>query len=198
MDPEHRASRQHSLAAESPNKFPHRITTTASHNNIGTRLPQYSALGNKKSISDPDGELYADGETINPRSTTDDGLTTPPVKDASPPNGLSARASVTSASPLRYSSAPPRYSSVFGVSAQRATTEGVSRTEHTYNICSGLKNKPWVTFRIFSRPSLGASSKHQDFPRFSSSDMAEGLIELTLDSPQTINSITVSVGPYLS
>ena len=77
MEPEHRASRQHSLAAESPNKFPHRITTTASHNNIGTRLPQYSALGNQKSISDPDGELYADGETINPQSTTDDAITTP-------------------------------------------------------------------------------------------------------------------------
>ncbi|EDR05590.1 uncharacterized protein LACBIDRAFT_302914 [Laccaria bicolor S238N-H82] len=122
----------------------------------------------------------------------DDGITTPPVKDASHQN-RSARASVASPSPLRYSSAPPRYSSVFGVSAQQVTTEGVSHTERTYNICSGLKNKPWVTFRVLSQPSLGASSRHQDFPRFSSGDMVAGLIELTLDSPQTINSITVSL-----
>jgi hypothetical protein len=197
MDPAHRASRQHPVTAESLNKFPHRIITTASLNSIGTGLPRYSTLGSQQPISDHDGELYADGETINLRSRTDDGITAPAVEDAPPQNRLSARASVASASPPRYSFAPPRYSSVFGVSAQQVTTEGVSRTEHTYNICSGLKNKPWVTFRVFSQPPLGASSRHQDFPRFSSGDMVAGLIEFTLDSPQTINSITVSVGPWL-
>jgi len=195
MDPGQRASRQHSSTAESPNKFPLRITTTASLNSIGTRLPRYSALGSQQSISGHNGELYAYGETIDPRSTTDDGTTTPQVGDASPQNRLSSRASVASASHPRYSFAPPRYSSVFGVSAEQVTTERVSRTEHTYNICSGLKNKPWVTFRVFTQPSQGASSRHQDFPRFSSGDMVAGLIEFTLDSPQTINSITVSVGP---
>ena len=194
MDPGHRASRQHSLTAESPNKFPHRIVTTASLNKrIGTRLPRYSALGRQQSISDR--ELHANGETADSRSTTDDGITTPPAEDASPQNRLSARALVASASPPRYSFAPPRYSSVFGISAQQVTTEGVSCAEHTYNICSGLKNKPWVTFRVFSQPSIGASPRHQDFPRFSSGAMVAGLIEFTLDSPQTINSITVSVGP---
>ena len=190
-----RASRQHSSTAESPNQFPLCVTTTASLNSIGTRPPRYSALGSQQSISNHDGELYADGETIGPRSTTDDGITTPPVEDASPQNRLSARASVASALPPRYPFTPPRYSSVFAISAQQVTTQGVSRSEHTYNICSGLKNKPWVTFRVFSQPSLGASSRHQDFPRFSSGDIVAGLIEFTLDSPQTINSITVSVGP---
>ena len=195
MDPGHPASRQHSLTAEPTNRFPHRITARASLNSIDTRLPRYSVLGSQQPISDHDSELNADGETISPQSTTDDGITAPPVEDASPQNRLSARASVASASPPRYSFAPPRYSRVFGAPAQQLTTEGVSHTEHTYNICSGLKNKPWVAFRIFSQPSLGASSRHQDFPRFSSGDMVSGLIEFTLDSPQTINSITVSVGP---
>ncbi|EDR05670.1 uncharacterized protein LACBIDRAFT_329543 [Laccaria bicolor S238N-H82] len=184
----HQLSPEHSLNAESPNRFPHR--TTAPLNRVGTRLPRYSALGSQQSISDYDVEPYADGETIDPRSTTDDGITAPPVEDASSQNRLSARESVGSASPPRYSFAPPRYSSAFGVSAQQVTT---GRAEHIYNICSGLKNKPWVTFRVFSQPSPGASSKHQDLPRFSSGDIVAGLIEFTLDSPQTINSITVSL-----
>ena len=81
--------------------------------------------------------------------------------------------------------------------AQNVTTEGLPRTEHTYNICSGLKNKPWATFRVFSDPPVGIVQKHQEFPRFSGGDKIAGLIKLTLDNPQTVNLITVSVSPSI-
>ena len=172
-------------------RFLNRTTSTASLNTINTLLPQYSEL----TISDQEANtvaLWGDDlgvhrETIH--SQADDSDTTlaggPSHSENSNP-----RVSIASVPP-RYSFVPPRYSHV---PAQQVTTEGVSRTEHTYSICSGLKNKPWATLRVFSQPPLKASPRNQKYPRFSSGDMIAGLIEFTLDSPQTVNSVTVSVG----
>jgi len=167
-----------SLPSGGLGRFLNRTNSTASFGTINTLLPQYS----EQIISDQEANTIAlSGDHVGAeRETTHSENSNP-------------RLSVASVPP-RYSFVP-RYSHLFGVPAQQVTTEGVSRTEHTYSICSGLKNKPWATLRVFSQPPLGASPGHQKFPRFSSGDMIAGLIEFTLDSPQTINSITVSVGP---
>jgi hypothetical protein len=174
-------------------RFLNRTTSTASLNTINTLLPQYS----ERTISALWGDdLGAHSETIHSQADDNDSRTL--SGGASHSENSNPRVSVVSVPP-RYSFVPPRYSHLFEIPAQQVTAEGVSRTEHTYSICSGLKNRPWATIRVFSQPPLGASPRHQKFPRFSNGDMIAGLIEFTLDSPQTVNSVTVSVGlDYLS
>jgi len=168
-----------SLPSGALRRFLNRTTSSASLGTINTLLPQYS----EQIISDQEANTIAlSSDDLGPghRETTHSENSHPRLSVASVPPGYSF---------------VPRYSHLFGVPAQQVTTEGVSRTEHTYSIGSGLKNKPWATFRVFSQPPFDASLGHQKYPRFSSGDMIAGLIEFTLDSPQTINSITVSVGP---
>ncbi|EDR12159.1 uncharacterized protein LACBIDRAFT_311255 [Laccaria bicolor S238N-H82] len=158
-----------------------------------THLPRYSVSGGQQPLDqeiDANIILSTHGE-ITSRCPADDGDITTTSGGVPHRDGSILRASPVS--PPHYSSTPPRYSGVFGASAQQITAEGLSRTEHTYNICSGLKNKPWATFRIFSEPPVGAAQKHQKFPRFSGGDMVAGLIEFASDSSQTVNSITVSL-----
>ena len=205
----HRASQDlHSLPPwdDSPlpsgglRRFLNRTTSTASLNTINTLLPQYS----ERTRSDQEGNTIAlwGNDLVAHRETThlqaDDSDTGTLAGGTFHSENSNPRGSVASVPP-RYSFVPPRYSHLFGVPAQQVTADGVSRTEHTYNICSGLKNKPWATLRVLSQPPLDASPRHQKFPRFSSGDMIAGLIEFTLDRPQTVNSVTVSVGlDYLS
>ena len=198
------ASGQHSPPpwSESPNsgsvtsnvrdRFIDRTVSIASLDSI-THLPRYSVLGGQQSLhQEIDANIILNdnpsthGE-ITSQFPANDGDINTPSEGAPHRDGSSLGTSSVS---------PPRYSVVLGVSAQQVTADsGLSRTEHTYNICSGLKNKPWATFRIFSEPPVGATQKHQKLPRFSGGDMVAGLIEFAPDSSQTVHSITVSVGP---
>lgn len=212
MDSEHRASGQHSpppwsdspdtgsLSSNAQRRFISRTISTASLNSI-TRLPRYSVNEGQQplhqevdAITLRDDDLYTHHETTPSQFTANDSVKTPSAQSAPPQDNSNVRASVSSLSLPQYSSISPRYSSVLYIPAQNLTAEGLPRTEHTYNICSGLKNKPWATFHIFSEPPVGAQ-KHQKLPRFSGGDMVAGLIEFAPDSSQTVNSITVSVGP---
>lgn len=169
----------------------HNRTSTASLDTINTLLPQYSVLDQETdTVALWGDDLGAHRELTH--SQADDSDTGTLAGGVSHSENSNRRVSVASVPP-RYSFVPPRYSHLFDVLSQQVTEEGVSRTEHTYSICSGLKNKPWATLRVFSQPPLDASPRHQKFPRFSSGDIIAGLIEFTLDSPQTVNSITVSV-----
>lgn len=169
----------------------HNRTSTASLDTINTLLPQYSVLDQETdTVALWGDDLGAHRELTH--SQADDSDTGTLAGGVSHSENSNRRVSVASVPP-RYSFVPPRYSHLFDVLSQQVTEEGVSHTEHTYSICSGLKNKPWATLRVFSQPPLDASPRHQKFPRFSSGDIIAGLIEFTLDSPQTVNSITVSV-----
>jgi len=110
---------------------------------------------------------------------------------------------------------PPRYSSVFDRTQDRTRrahghTAFDSRVNsspsgpqaHEYHIKSGGKN--WATLKVISRTSVGSSSSSassssstpsstQRVPRFTSSDLVQGNLELKLDTPQNINSINLSV-----
>jgi len=187
-----------SLTSNVRDRLTNRTMSIVSLDSI-THLPRYSVLGGQQSLDqDIDANIILDddpsthGETTSQFAANDGDIKTT-SEDAPHRDGSSLGAS--SVSPPQYSSIPPRYSGVFGASAQQVTAEGLSRTEHTYSICSGLKNKPWATFRIFSEPPVGVSQKHQKLPRFFGGDMVAGLIEFAPDSSQTVNSITVSVGP---
>ena len=188
-----------SLTSNVRDRLIDRTVSIASLDTI-THLPRYSVLGGQQSS---DQEINANIILDDNPSTHDEITSQFPAnggdiittsEGASHRDGSSSGTS--SVSPPEYSSIPPRYSVVLGASAQQVTADsGLSRTEHTYNMCSGLKNKPWATFRIFSEPPVGATQKHQKLPRFSGGDMVAGLIEFAPDSSQTVNSITVSVGP---
>ena len=69
---------------------------------------------------------------------------------------------------------------------------------HEYHIKSG--GKVWATLKVMSRTSVGSSlsassslSSTQRVPRFTSSDLVQGILELNLETPQNINSINLSV-----
>ena len=90
--------------------------------------------------------------------------------------------------------APPRYSMVLqprrssdNTQTRPNPTPSPSQAKHEYHISH--KNKVWAILTIFSR----SSTLTHAFPRFYGNDPVSGTVDLNLDSPQTINSITISV-----
>lgn len=90
--------------------------------------------------------------------------------------------------------APPRYSMIVqhrrssnDTQTRRNPTPSPSETKHEYHISH--KNKVWAILTVFSRPSILTHA----FPRFYGNDPVSGTVDLNLDSPQTINSITISL-----
>ena len=171
-------------------RFINRTISVASLNSI-TRLPRYSVHEGQQPLDQEvdtcplrGDDLYTHEETTSSQFTANDSdVKTPSAESASLQDNHNIRASAIPFWRFRHSS-PARHN-----------RGAPARTEHTYNICSGLKNKPWAAFRIFTDPPVGVVQKHQKLPRFSGGDNIAGLIELTLDSSQTLNSITVSVSP---
>ena len=116
--------------------------------------------------------------------------------------------STTSGQPGGNGAYPPRYSNV-GVNAEPSS----SQRQHSHNspsgsvsrsaglqpfechIKSGNKTQPWATLKVFSRSSssLGSNSSSVKLPKFTSKDPVQGCLELNLESPQNINSISLSV-----
>lgn len=98
---------------------------------------------------------------------------------------------------------PPPYSSVFNRSHTRrasahrgsdnrgASSSSVPRPDaphiQAYHIKSGGKN--WATLKVKSWTSVGSSS----MPLFMDSDLIQGSLELNLETPQNINSVSVSL-----
>ena len=179
MDSENRASGQHSrapwsdspdtgsLSSNAQSRFINRAISTASLNSI-TRLPRYSVHAGQQPLDQEvdtcplrDEDLYTHDETTPSQLTANDSdVKTTSAESVPLQDNSNVRASTPSLSLLQYSSIPPRYSGAFGIPAQNVTTGGLPRTEHTYIICSGLKNKPWATFRVFSDPPVGVVQKH--------------------------------------
>ncbi|KIJ93574.1 hypothetical protein K443DRAFT_645352 [Laccaria amethystina LaAM-08-1] len=90
--------------------------------------------------------------------------------------------------------APPRYSMILQHRRSSDNTQrrlnptlSPSQTKHGYHISN--KNRVWATLTIFSR----SSTLTHAFPRFYGNDPVSGTVDLNLDSPQTINSITISL-----
>ena len=95
---------------------------------------------------------------------------------------------------------PPAYSSVFqrpqssGSVDQRQTPlfpachprNGV-HSHHSYHII-GSKTEPWATLKVYS-----PSSSRQNTPYFTSGDNIRGSLELNLDTPQNISSVSLFV-----
>ena len=105
-----------------------------------------------------DEDLYTHDETTPSQLTDNDSDVKTTSAESVPLQGNSNVASTASLSLPQYSSIPRRYFGVFGIPAQNVTTGGLPRTEHTYNICNGLKNKPWATFRVVIRGYIAGES----------------------------------------
>ena len=99
---------------------------------------------------------------------------------------------------------PPSYSSVYRNASRRRqpmsprqdqnVASGSSGPQvHEYHIKTGSKSNPWATLQVFSKCSTDSGSSGQKVPCFTSSDSVQGALQLTLDSPQNINSISLSV-----
>ena len=107
-------------------------------------------------------------------------------------------------SPPRYSAAVrvhddnlPRYSLVFQPRnpPRAAVLPAHCLHKHRFHIRNSAahKNKPWATLTVFSKADVTA----QKAPRFFGSDPVAGTIELDIETPLTVNSITISVGVQL-
>ena len=85
---------------------------------------------------------------------------------------------------------PPTYFNIFG-DAEEQVPAGAPPTQHDLVLQSGVlkNNKPWVILHIKTRPS---STPHK-VPRFYGSDNVTGTINLKLDQPHFISSITLLV-----
>lgn len=106
---------------------------------------------------------------------------------------------------------PPRYSGVFQRESRREQAQHYrSRTHrhdtdqdagsssvHEYHIKSGGKAQPWATLKVFSRQPGSTSTSSQKTPRFTTRDLVQGSLDLNLESPQSINSISLFVSPFV-
>jgi len=115
---------------------------------------------------------------------------------------------------------PPRYSGVFQRSTSNVRYHHRHRrpgaNDHSidsqlvagshpfeYHIRTGHGSKanrdqPWATLKVFSRSSSTSAPSSTimgpgKMPKFTSKDLVQGCLELNLDSPQNINSISLSV-----
>ena len=71
-----------------------------------------------------------------------------------------------------------------------ASRSGNGTHSHHYHII-GSKSEPWATLKVYS-----PSSSHldrQNIPYFTTGDPIRGVLELNLDTPQNISSISLSV-----
>lgn len=59
--------------------------------------------------------------------------------------------------------------------------------KYHYHI-NGSKVEPWATLKVYT-----SSLERQNTPHFTNGDLIRGVVELNLDTPQNINSITLSV-----
>lgn len=113
---------------------------------------------------------------------------------------------------------PPRYSGVFQRSASTARYHHRHRRlgANNYSVDSQLvaglhpfeyhirtghgnranRDQPWATLKLFSRSSSSSSSTivgPGKMPKFTTKDLVQGCLELNLDSPLNVNSISLSV-----
>lgn len=97
--------------------------------------------------------------------------------------------------PPRYSTAVrddlPRYSLVFQPRNNPPRAVLPTHCKHRFHIRNGgaHKNKPWATLTVFSK----ADVTTQKAPRFFGSDPVAGTIEFDIETPLTVNSITISL-----
>ena len=84
----------------------------------------------------------------------------------------------------------PTYFDIFG-DPEEQVPPGAPPTQHDHMLQSGVlkNNKPWVILHINTRP----SSIPHTVPRFYGSDNVAGIIDLKLEQPHFINSITLLV-----
>ena len=88
----------------------------------------------------------------------------------------------------------PTYFDIFG-DPEEQVPAGAPPTQHDHVLQSGVlkNNKPWVILHINTRP----SSIPHTVPRFYGSDNVAGIIDLKLEQPHLINSITLLVSSRL-
>jgi len=87
----------------------------------------------------------------------------------------------------------PTYFDIFG-DPEEQVPAGAPPTQHDHVLQSGmLKNKPWVVMHITTRPS---NIPHK-VPRFYGDDNVAGIIDLKLDQPHIVSSITLLVSRLL-
>lgn len=176
-------------------RFFHRTlsTSTISDSFRFSRLPRYSFLGTE--TSEVDGE-YA---SQPPHAASDDsnggGLSND--LEAAPGDDNTTNAFIDTLPPSYELASQPQHSTILG-GDHNSTNPAETHTEaphivHRYHIHSGFKNKPWATFCLFSRPFEAPQQKSQKLPRFLGGDDIKGLIEFSLNSPQTVHSIAVTV-----
>ena len=105
-------------------------------------------------------------------------------------------------------SGPPAYSSVFQRSEHADTRPSAVSPMHIQRQCTsaphsrngihshhyhiiGSKAEPWATLKVYSPSSLHLD--RQNTPYFTTGDPIRGVLELNLDTPQNISSISLSV-----
>ena len=84
----------------------------------------------------------------------------------------------------------PTYSDIFGDPEEQVPADAPP-TQHDYVLQSGVlkNNKPWIMLHITTRPS---STPHK-VPRFWGGDNVAGIIDLKLEQPHFVSSITLLV-----
>lgn len=90
----------------------------------------------------------------------------------------------------RTTAPPPRYSAIYG-DPQEIVPTGSHPTEHEFTLRSGMMmtGKPWLTLRVLTRP----SKLPHKYPRIFGGENIAGVVEIKLDQPMNINSITLHV-----
>lgn len=93
----------------------------------------------------------------------------------------------------------PGYAQAVALELQRPGDDNshgsIGRQQHEFYMLSGSRNdtRVWATLKVTSRATTSNSSSTQKVPKFFGGDQITGCVQLDLNRPQTINSITVSV-----
>ncbi|KAF9448990.1 hypothetical protein P691DRAFT_728750 [Macrolepiota fuliginosa MF-IS2] len=161
----------------SRNRFRESVVTIASVDTIRTVLPAYSS-------------------TLDLASTVDGGAVTLP-------SGLDC---APSSSAVTVDHNPPRYehlllptpespttptTTMHGAGSQAQQRQRSSFVHHRLYLKKNGAEKPWATLRLISRAPLPNSK--QKTPRFIGGDLVKGVLELELESPMSVQSISLNV-----
>lgn len=162
------------------------ILTLASQNTI---LPQYAATDDtRKVLEDPPVYLPSDADH---NAESNQNFTSIPSPSSRP------------ILPNQHSLINPRYSTLLSwINGPNSAAIADSEVQHKFQYSYPIKNnKPWATLHLYTRDAIPGNprpSKSQPkVPRFWSCDPIAGMVELDLDSPQTIQQIIIVVCRYL-
>jgi len=169
------------------------LNTLSSIKSAQSNLPQYSPFDSSITSAFPtDSEWETDVIISSPESGT---IRAESERSSPVMNGVHVPHAGSSTVPPRYSCILHPPLSLPTAGPNDGAPKRVAHIEHSFPI---RNNKPWATLLTFTSSSvagLATDGRVRKIPRFVGNEMVTGMVELDLESTQTVQEISVTVCP---